>query len=228
MKSSSLTFMLHGIAGTNSLSSTRRPSIPSTCPSPVASSLQVCRTTSAQRAPSFRSKGLTHVMFYQGATDESILSQARRICMIMGEYFQIQDDYLDCFGDPQVIGKVCICLPSFVSHYLQHQSSELGLTLTQVGTDIQDNKCSWLVVQALQRATPAQRKVSHYSDTHRQRGVKEPLPSLRIPPNGYWLTYKLAYIYVCVCICMGWDLCCPSIRYWRSTMASTRRNRWQR
>jgi farnesyl diphosphate synthase len=33
-----------------------------------------------------------------------------------------------------------------------------------VGTDIQDNKCSWLVVQALDRATPAQRKAleAHY------------------------------------------------------------------
>jgi farnesyl diphosphate synthase len=36
--------------------------------------------------------------------------------------------------------------------------------MSQVGTDIQDNKCSWLVVQALQRATADQRALleEHY------------------------------------------------------------------
>jgi farnesyl diphosphate synthase len=68
----------------------------------------------------------------QHELDEA-LATARSICCRMGEYFQIQDDYLDCFGDPAVIGKV--------------------------GTDIQENKCSWMVVQALDRATDQQKKL---------------------------------------------------------------------
>ena len=68
-----------------------------------------------------------------GITDEAAFTLAREVCMRLGQFFQIQDDYLDCYGDPAVIGKV--------------------------GTDIEDNKCSWLVVQALARCTPAQRSV---------------------------------------------------------------------
>lgn len=72
-------------------------------------------------------------MIVSGVQDAKLYNTARDILLIMGEYFQIQDDVLDCFGEPEVIGKV--------------------------GTDIQDNKCSWLVVQALQRANAKQRKV---------------------------------------------------------------------
>lgn len=64
---------------------------------------------------------------------EKNLKQAEDILIPMGEYFQIQDDYLDNFGLPEHIGKI--------------------------GTDIMDNKCSWLVNQALQIATPEQRKI---------------------------------------------------------------------
>lgn len=68
-----------------------------------------------------------------GLGTEKNLKTAESILIPMGEYFQIQDDYLDNFGDPAHIGKI--------------------------GTDIQDNKCSWLVNQALSIATPEQRKI---------------------------------------------------------------------
>ena len=58
---------------------------------------------------------------------------ARTILCDMGEYFQVQDDYLDCYGDYETIGKI--------------------------GTDIQDNKCGWLVVKALDICNAKQRKI---------------------------------------------------------------------
>jgi len=90
-------------------------------------------------------------MIISGVKDRRLFDTAREILLIMGEYFQVQDDFLDCYGTPEVIGKV--------------------------GTDIQDNKCSWLVVQALLIVTPAQRKVlvDNYGrhDEHSVRRVKD-------------------------------------------------------
>ncbi|RKP24116.1 farnesyl pyrophosphate synthase [Syncephalis pseudoplumigaleata] len=74
-------------------------------------------------------------MIMNGEKREAAFTQARNILIPLGVYFQVQDDYLDCFGDPEVIGKI--------------------------GTDIEDNKCSWLIVQALDRASAEQRQVLH-------------------------------------------------------------------
>ncbi|KAM4873772.1 LOW QUALITY PROTEIN: farnesyl pyrophosphate synthase-like [Thomomys bottae] len=71
--------------------------------------------------------------YLPGIDGEKEHANAKKILLEMGEFFQIQDDYLDTFGDPSVTGKV--------------------------GTDIQDNKCSWLLVQCLQRGTPEQLQI---------------------------------------------------------------------
>lgn len=59
--------------------------------------------------------------------------QAKTILLEMGHLFQVRDDYLDPYSDVKTVGKI--------------------------GTDIPQGKCTWLIVVALQRATPEQRKV---------------------------------------------------------------------
>ncbi|KAK6430075.1 Farnesyl pyrophosphate synthetase [Oleoguttula sp. CCFEE 5521] len=72
-------------------------------------------------------------LLYTGKASAENLKQAEDILIPMGEYFQVQDDYLDNFADPETLGKI--------------------------GTDIQDNKCSWLVNQALKKCTKEQKAV---------------------------------------------------------------------
>ncbi|EON98619.1 putative farnesyl pyrophosphate synthetase protein [Phaeoacremonium minimum UCRPA7] len=80
------------------------------------------------------------------------LKQAEDILIPMGEYFQIQDDYLDNFGLPEHIGKI--------------------------GTDIMDNKCSWLVNQALEIATPEQRKILEENYGHKDKAKEAVIKKL--------------------------------------------------
>jgi len=58
-----------------------------------------------------------------GIKDSDLFTKCEKVSMVLGEYFQTQDDYLDCFGDVSVIGKI--------------------------GTDIEERKCSWLLCQTL-------------------------------------------------------------------------------
>ncbi len=86
------------------------------------------------------------------------LQQAKDILIPMGEYFQAQDDYLDNFADPSTLGKI--------------------------GTDIQDNKCSWLINQALKLASPEQRQVLDqnygHKDQAREAKVKTVFEELKL------------------------------------------------
>lgn len=72
-------------------------------------------------------------MHMTGYTDPEMFRQAKTILLEIGQFYQAQDDFLDCFGDPAVIGKV--------------------------GTDIEEGKCSWLAVVAMQRATEEQKDI---------------------------------------------------------------------
>ena len=77
-------------------------------------------------------------MTYVGITNKDAFDAARQILITMGVYFQAQDDYLDCFGTPEQIGKI--------------------------GTDIADKKCGWLFTKAYhQLCNPEQKKLL---DTH--------------------------------------------------------------
>mmetsp|Transcript_124001 Transcript_124001/g.193558 ORF Transcript_124001/g.193558 Transcript_124001/m.193558 type:complete len:416 (+) Transcript_124001:64-1311(+) len=61
-------------------------------------------------------------MIVAGISEVEEFNACRDILMIMGIYFQAQDDYLDCYATPEELGKI--------------------------GTDIQDKKCGWLFVNA--------------------------------------------------------------------------------
>lgn len=71
-------------------------------------------------------------MLIVGITDQRAYDAARDVLVTMGVYFQAQDDFLDCFGTPEQIGKI--------------------------GTDIQDKKCGWLFCQAYHKLANSEQK----------------------------------------------------------------------
>ena len=77
-------------------------------------------------------------LYLSGIKDAEIHRNVEDIMLMIGQLFQVQDDFLDVYGDARLTGKV--------------------------GTDIAEGKCSWLIVNALQLANEEQLEVikSHY------------------------------------------------------------------
>uniref|UniRef100_V9IKH4 Farnesyl pyrophosphate synthase n=1 Tax=Apis cerana TaxID=7461 RepID=V9IKH4_APICE len=90
-------------------------------------------------------------MHFAGITDPEIYKQAEQILLKIGHLFQVRDDYLDCYGKRDIIGKS--------------------------GTDIQEGKCTWPLVVALQHATAKQKNVLKecygITDEEKVKRVKE-------------------------------------------------------
>ncbi|XP_025997314.1 farnesyl pyrophosphate synthase isoform X2 [Solenopsis invicta] len=98
-------------------------------------------------------------MHFAGIKNPEMFRQAKIIALEIGHMFQVQDDYLDCFGDTEICGKN--------------------------GIDIQDGKCTWLIVVALQRATFEQRKILEecygVADPEKIKRVKKLFIDLDLP-----------------------------------------------
>jgi farnesyl diphosphate synthase len=105
-------------------------------------------------------------LLMHGVKNKAAYKTAEKILIPMGEYFQIQDDWLDCYGDPEFIGKI--------------------------GTDIQDNKCSWLINQALTSATPDQRKTldEHYGQRSAESEAKVKQIFIELDINSRFKQYE--------------------------------------
>ncbi|KAH9387661.1 hypothetical protein TYRP_008853, partial [Tyrophagus putrescentiae] len=87
-------------------------------------------------------------MYLGQIDDPTVHRQAEEILLKIGHLFQAQDDYLDLYGDPKVTGKI--------------------------GTDIEDGKCSWPIVQALKvaRKEQAAALMAHYGSSAEESVAK--------------------------------------------------------
>ncbi|XP_031328070.1 farnesyl pyrophosphate synthase-like [Photinus pyralis] len=68
-----------------------------------------------------------------GINDEVLHEQVNSLMMEIGRHYQLQNDYLDCYGHKAATGRD--------------------------SNDIQKGRCTWFIVKALERASPAQKTV---------------------------------------------------------------------
>ena len=76
---------------------------------------------------------LKYYLLQAGIKDPEMFKEAKNILLDIAYLIQVRDDYLGCFGNYETIRKI--------------------------STDIEEGKCSWVVVTALERVTPEQRKI---------------------------------------------------------------------
>ncbi|KAL3286354.1 hypothetical protein HHI36_000862 [Cryptolaemus montrouzieri] len=109
-------------------------------------------------------------MYLANHQDAEMHRQAKTLLLEMGHFYQVQDDFLDCFGDVNITGRP----PRY----------------------IQEGRCTWLAVVALQRATPAQRKLMEdcygKSDPSCVEAVKNLYRQLGLP-NTYAIYEEESY-----------------------------------
>ena len=92
---------------------------------------------------------------------EQALEEVEAALLPLGVFFQAQDDYLDVYGEVEKIGKV--------------------------GTDIEEGKCSWLLLKALEVCTDEQKDIIKRSygqkDEQSVRAVKDLFNQLDLPKH---------------------------------------------
>ncbi|KAB0795687.1 hypothetical protein PPYR_09748 [Photinus pyralis] len=97
--------------------------------------------------------------------DLNVIKSDLAVLNELGFFFQVQNDFLDCFDDSSITGKL--------------------------GTDIEEAKCTWLMVTALKRANASQRKVleENYGKKDKDSVVKvrKMYEELKIPDAYYQL-----------------------------------------
>lgn len=65
--------------------------------------------------------------------DEKVFDDVKEIAFEIGHYYQVQNDFLDCFGEADVLKKP--------------------------GTDIEDGKCTWLAALAMEIGNDQQKEI---------------------------------------------------------------------
>ncbi|XP_012541545.2 farnesyl pyrophosphate synthase isoform X2 [Monomorium pharaonis] len=109
-------------------------------------------------------------MHFAGIKDPEMFNESETILLDMGYLIQVQDDYLACYGNYE--------------------------TFLKISTDIEEGKCTWVNVTALQHFTPEQRKCLEecygVSDSEKVGRVKQLFTDIDLP-NIYFSYEKKVY-----------------------------------